>query len=93
MPIHEQLTEHDVPNEQRVPNEMSNENLGPTDQSTSTFISSKIIQIPSGVLPNFSGEYMYRTGSQKFHNEKVFGVDTLLKINFFMYLINVIPRY
>ena len=68
MPIHEQLTEHDVPNEQRVPNEMSNEHLGPTDQSTSTFISSKIIQIPSGVLPNFSGEYMYRTGSRKFQN-------------------------
>ena len=67
MPIHEQLTEHDVPNEHRVPNE--NEHLGQTDQSTSTFISSKIIQIPSGVLPNFSGEYMYRTGSQKFQNE------------------------
>ena len=86
MPTQEQLTEHDVPNEQRVPNEMSNEHLGPTDQSTSTFISSKIIQIPSGVLPNFSGEYMYRTGSQKFHNVKfeVFGVDTLLKINSFL---------
>ena len=81
MPISEQLTEHDVPNEQhRVPNEISEQTLGQSDQSTSTFISSKIIQIPSGVLPNFSGEYMYRTGSQKFHNV-IFSVDTLLKIN------------
>ena len=81
MPIREQLTEHDVPNEQHgVPNEISKQTLGQTDQSTSTFISSKIIQIPSGVLPNFSGEYMYRTGSQKFQNV-IFSVDTLLKIN------------
>ena len=74
MPINEKRTEHDVPHEQNVRNEHSNlenlelskvsTNLGQTDQSTSTFISSNIIQIPSGVLPNFSGEYMYRTGSQ-----------------------------